>query len=1396
MKLFHSKVSKKLTCRLLSSNKDVIQKLSSIPSIPSIPLRLVRLYKNGKVNNNDLAKLKHNLNEISQNKVSNLYYEECFNIKLKNNILFNTEDAEKIVWLLKETYDDDISLQSLLPRSFQSDYHCRVIEVGPRRACSTPYSTNAVSISKSLGMSTDISQISSVEKSRRYHIISQEMLTEDDIRLLETMLYDKMTEEIYQSIDDDCVNEPSIMNSKDDTLIIPLIENGRHELEVINKKMGLAFDEWDIDYYTDLFVNVLKRNPTNVELFDIAQSNSEHSRHWFFRGRLIIDNMEMDSSLMDIVQEPLRKNTNNSLIAFNDNSSAIRGFVVRPLRPEDTSKPSSLNPTPRYLNLLLTAETHNFPCAIAPFPGAETGVGGRMRDTHATGKGSLMGAGTAGYCVGNLNIESHPLWFESEIANKSSFEYPAKLASPLRILIEASNGASDYGNKFGEPLITGFTRTFGQKLSSEERREWLKPIMFSGGIGQIEHHHIKKDDGEVGMLVVKIGGPAYRIGLGGGAASSMASGDDATSHSDLDFNAVQRGDAQMAQKLWRVVRACVEMGEYNPIVQIHDQGAGGNCNVIKEIIYPLGAKININNIILGDETLTTLEIWGAEYQENDCILIRQNDEELLNKICERERCLMQVVGKIDGSGKVRLIPKNVSELPFDTMNYVVDLNLEHILGSMPNKKFTVSSKDRQRQKTSLEPFKLPVGTTIKSALENVLKMPSVCSKRFLTTKVDRHVSGLIAQQQCVGPLQIPISDYGLMAQTHQDLSGIATSIGEQPIKGLIDPSAMARLALTEAITNICWVVTTSKGLEDIKSSVNWMYAAKLKSEGAIMYEAALSLKDAMIELGCACDGGKDSLSMAVSTSTETILAPGNLVVSAYVGVPNITKKITPDIKSTLESFLLHIDLANVAGCRRIGGSAFAQAYNQLGNRCPDVNMGVVKRFFPTIQKLIETKKILSGHDVSDGGLITTVLEMAFAGNCGVTLNIPLPNNASQDEIAPYKALFAEESGVVIEVSFGNLHSVLNDFNSANVPCIVLGNTTQENIINISVGNTCIISETTQHLRDVWESTSFEIEKLQANPDTVKQEQKGLQHRKKPVWSLSFTPEFTPRSILISNSYDELKKNKVMVAIVREEGSNGDREMAAAIYAAGMDPWDVTMSDLISNRINLSQFKGVVFVGGFSYADVFDSAKGWGAAIKHNSDLSKQFTDFYNRDDTFSLGICNGCQLMSLLGFVPSYIKDEYKQPRFIKNASNRFESRWVNVRILEGHNNIWLKDMENSVMGVWVAHGEGKAYFPDEDNKYTILNNNLAPIRYTDDNGLVTEDYPSNPNGSPYGIAAISSINGRHLAMMPHPERCFMTWQMPYYPEELISSQALKIDGPSPWLKLFQNARQWVDNFQ
>jgi phosphoribosylformylglycinamidine synthase len=1279
--------------------------------------------------------------------------------------LFILVELNALTWLLSETYEPENFGQSSFLEAGVTNPQAEIIEVGPRLNFTSAFSTNAVSICRNCNL-----PVSRLERYRRYRLFGSTSVLDSNV--FAQMVHDRMTEwrlsTSLTTFDSGLSPEP--------VRIIPLLTGGKEALQKVNKEMGLSMDDWDIDFYYNLFVNDLRRDPTDVELFDISQSNSEHSRHWFFKGKMVIDGIDQGRNLMEVVGSTLKANPANSVIAFADNSSAIKGYHVDAFISSNPGKPAPLTVSPMLRHCLLTAETHNFPTGVAPFPGAATGTGGRIRDTHATGKGSHVIAGTAAYCVGNLHIPGYPLPWEEEL----SFQYPSNLASPLTIEIDASNGASNYGNEFGEPIIIGFTRSVGMKLSNGERREYIKPIMFTAGIGAIEEEQIVKETPRDGMVVVKLGGPAYRIGMGGSAASSMMQGEN---KAELDFNAVQRGDAEMEQKVNRVIRACCELGLKNPIATIHDQGAGGNCNVLKEIVSPTGGVINIRKVLVGDKTLSVLEIWGAEYQEADALLINEKDVSLFTEICARERAPVAYVGHVSNTGRVQL---------YDSLNdtYPVDMDLEKVLGNMPQKTFTIA-----RSKVELSPFKIP-NVTLYQSLDRVLRSLAVGSKRFLTNKVDRAVTGLIAQQQCVGPLHTPLSDCGVVSLSFFDTKGIASSIGEQPLKGLISPHALGRMSVAEAITNIAGAKITS--LKDAKCSANWMWAAKLPHEGAALYDACVSMSEFMIQTGIAVDGGKDSLSMAAKAPDgELVKAPGSLVISLYAPCPDITLTVTPDLKYPGSSSLILLDLSpesskNLLPRYRIGGSAFGQVYNQLGNLsqvidCEDSNQLVTG--FNLIQSFVEKKVIKSIHDRSDGGIITTLLEMAFAGNCGIAIDM----KEMRSDINPLEIMFSEELGWVVEVLNENVEFVLSEISHSGLLGQVIGQTKPENLVSINLNGSSLLNASMTELRDIWEATSFQLERLQTLPVCVEQEEQGMKSRKNPPYSLSFQPALTDKEKLESE-----KKPKVV--ILREEGSNGDREMASACYLAGFNVWDVTMTDLITGRVVLDEsIQGVIFPGGFSYADVLDSGKGWAGTIKFDENIVTQFRNFYFRKDTFSLGVCNGCQLAALLGFVPfgpiddvneiKYIQNETQQPRMISNLSGRFESRFPTVRINKS-NAIMFKGMEGSVLGVWSQHGEGRVHFPDPVILEKVKELGCIPMQYVNDAGLPTEVYPLNPNGSIEGIAGLCSPDGRHLAVMPHPERVHLNWQWPYMPEKWKEGGEEELLA-SPWLKMFQNARDW-----
>ncbi|HEY4503762.1 MAG TPA: phosphoribosylformylglycinamidine synthase [Candidatus Paceibacterota bacterium] len=1262
------------------------------------------------------------------------------------------QSLKKLKWLIAETFE----VEKTRPGpQYQGRF---VVEIGPRLSIETPFSSNAVAIAHNM----DIPEVIRIERTH-LHITGDS----GKGRAWALQKIDIMTEQHYPNgiggFDTGTAPEP--------VKVVDLLGFGQLLLREINSELGLGMDDNDIEYYYNLFVHTLKRNPTDVELFQLGNANSEHSRHWYFKGKMVIDGQTIEKTLMQIVQFPLvnlnRQNRQHtSLVAFKDNAGVIKGFSTRLILPVTPGKPSEMRVLDKVVHITCTAETHNHPTFVAPFPGAQTGAGGRIRDNTAVGRGGIVGIGVAGYFVGNLFIPGYQI--PGEVVGRDK---PSKYASPLSILIEGSNGVSSYGNQFGEPLTLGFTRTFG-KLIGSEWREPRKPILYSGGVGHLFDGHITKETPEVGMLIVRIGGHAYPIGVGGGSASSMMQGENSES---LDWNSVQRGNAEMENRANRVIRACVEMGDKNPISSIHDQGAGGPSNVLTELLEPLGGKIDIRGIVLGDKTMSVLKIWSAEFQEGYGLLIRVEQVGLFKSVCKRERVNCEVLGEIDGSG-------NIVVLDSQNGTTLVELNLGHILTNMPQKTF-----ESNRRTESFKLLVLP-NITIGEAIRTVFKLPSVGSKGFLVNKVDRSVTGLVAQQQCCGIAQIPIANVSVNAQSHFGLTGSACAIGENPIRMLIDSEAGARMVVGEFLTNMASVVISNIG--DIRCRANWMWPAKLPHEGALLYDATQAMSNLMIDLGIAVDGGKDSLSMAAMVQGNLVKAPGSLVIFGYASVPDITKKVTPDIKKPGKSVLALIDLGQ--GKNRLGGSALAQAFNRLGDETPDVDdPKLLKNAFEVMQIIINEELILSLHDRSDGGLITAVAEMCMASRCGFTLKVTSWNVV--DHMDVMDELFAEELGFIMELDPQNEKLVRVICDRFGIPFTWIGTTESTERCVIRDDYKEIFSVTTRELRLWWESTSYHIEKLQVTPECAKVEYFGHNYRllnnidTAPSYKLSFIPATTLPEVLEA-------RDKPRVAILREEGTNGDREMQAACLAGGLAPWDVTMSDLLEGRIDLDYFQGIIFAGGFSYMDVFDSAKGWAGTILFNEKLREMFDKFYYaRRDTFSLGVCNGCQLVALLGLVP-FVSDaenqvygrptDQYQPRFIHNTSGRFESRWVQVEVLPSPS-VLLAGMEGSKLGVWVAHGEGRLVCSHKKVAGRIKEHNLAPFAFIDPSGCRTEVYPYNPNGSPDGITALCSPDGRHLAMMPHPERCFRLWQWPWMPESWRKLEA------SPWLRIFQNARTW-----
>ncbi|CAD7969535.1 unnamed protein product [Amoebophrya sp. A120] len=1349
-----------------------------------------------------------------------------------------------------------------------------LVEVGPRQQFTSAQSTHSVSIAKGCGLA----DVERIEVTKRFLVKAPETSSAGDgaaaKKFFESLVHDRMTECVYEFEDKDAAatlfsSSSSEATTDSDTTTPSTSSSGVKSIRVLSagtkdagiavlkafsEEQSLGFDENDLSYYYSLYTENLKRDPTDIELFDLAQGNSEHSRHWFFGGKMMIDGIEKEKTLFQIVKNAYKLKQKNeeldcSTIAFEDNSSAQRGAKVKiplPLGGNGMiSAPYKL--TEQDLDITLTAETHNFPCGIAPLPGAETGSGGRIRDNHSTGCGAYVQAGIAGYCVGNLDLpktENYAgcVWekevlekcSELSISDKTSKNeplYPENMAKPLDILVSASNGASDYGNKFGEPLVAGFTRSYGSIVESPaseedvggnkpttERVEWIKPIMFSGGLGRMLHRHVKKHEPAPGNLIIKIGGPAYRIGVGGGAASSMVAGDN---KAELDFNAVQRADAEMARKCECVIRACLELGEKNPILSIHDQGAGGSGNVLKEIAYPAGAKIQLDKMLIGDNTMTALELWVAEFQENDALLIDSKNLDLFEKICKREQLSFSCVGEITGDGKI-------------VVHYgeekIVDLPLEAVLGKMPQKTF-VSDRIKPRFPYPIDSLQPPLpfcGTpptdvpakslaaelaekdssgeniTVKpsptasvgAALDRILRLISVGSKRFLTNKVDRSVTGLVAQQQCVGPLHTPLADCAVVAHSPLTTDGAAVSIGEQPLKGLSgtisDLQKQAKLTVAEAVLNLIGVQIEG-GLDNVRASGNWMWPAKFPGEGARMYDVCEALCSSIEYLGLAIDGGKDSLSMATRTKTNGVVkCPGEVVLTCYAKVPDVRRKITPEFKKA-GSRILFVDL----GMERIdsssplvkgemkwklAGTALAQVYDWNVCGACDVDLEKLKKVFEIFQTDKVFDKILSVHDISDGGFLTCLLEMCFAGNFGADVSV----NCSESEALGF--LFSEAPGLLLEVDDEDAFEVIDALNA-----VTVGRTLEDDVIIVKTTREQELLPATsmRQLRDTWESTSFELEKQQCEKTCVEEERMGLLTRTGPKFKIDNFEKL---------DFDFLKKStdespKIPVAVLREEGSNGEREMSWALSAVGFEPWDVTMSDLQSGKIQLNRFQGVIFVGGFSFADTLGSATGWAMKINCDEALKKQFDLFKSRPDTFSLGICNGCQLMSQLDWLGQGVKLKH-------NKSGRFESRFCSVKCsfqedapeeTTKTNSVWLDGLTDSVLGVWISHGEGQFEIEQEGN---AVGEKCKPcFSYVDDEGKPTETYPMNPNGSKNGVAGVLSSDGRHLAFMPHPERSFISWQVPINNcggMPTIASEVNENVSYTPWVKLFRNAYEWA----
>lgn len=1177
--------------------------------------------------------------------------------------------------------------------------------IGPRKEMVTPWSTNAVEITQNMGIE-GITRI------------------ETFIPAGEKPVWDPMLQSFYRELDQ---NIFTIDKKPEPVIYID-------DIRSYNKQEGLALNEEEIKYLEKL-TEKIGRQLTDSEVFGFSQVNSEHCRHKIFNGTFIIDGKEKEKTLFKMIKETTLKNPNSVVSAYKDNCAFVQGPVVEQFAPETQDK-SDFFLTKKFESVLsLKAETHNFPTTVEPFNGASTGTGGEIRDRIAGGKAAFPIAGTAVYMTSYPRPDGPREW------EKATEERPWLYQTPEDILIKASNGASDFGNKFGQPLICGSLLTF-EHFENLKKYGYDKVIMMAGGIGLAKKEQSFKDVPEKGDLVVLLGGDNYRIGMGGGAVSSVETG---KYNSSIELNAVQRANPEMQKRVYNAIRALGELDK-NPIISIHDHGAGGHLNCLSELVEATGGRIDISKLPIGDPTLSAKEIIGNESQERMGLVTKKGSIELIRQIAERERAPIYVVGEVTGDNIFTFYNPKTGEKP-------IDIELESLFGNPPKTVLTDNTKEEKFKSLQYDNDK------IIKYIEQVLQIEEVACKDWLTNKVDRSVTGRIAKQQCAGELQLPLNDLGAISLDYRGKEGMATSIGHAPAAGLIDPAAGSVLSIAESLTNIVWAPLSDK-LKSVSLSANWMWPCKNPGEDSRLYAAVKAASEFAIELGINIPTGKDSLSMTQKYKDQVVYSPGTVIISASGQVSDIRKIVGPVMVNDPNSSLIYIDMSSDS--LKLGGSSFAQIINCMGDDAPTVkDAAYFADVFNTLQELVENGKILAGHDISAGGMVTTLLEMCFANSKGgATINI-----SEFDNDDTVKILFSQNPGVIIQVS--DESEVAEILLEKGISYISLGNPINERSLYISYGEK-ELSLNIDYLRDKWYYSSYLLDRRQSFNGMAKERfgnymkhgiRFDLKQFKGSFEALGITP-------------DRSKKSGTVAAIIREKGVNGDREMAYALYLAGFDVKDVHMTDLISGRETLEEVKMVVFVGGFSNSDVLGSAKGWAGAFKYNEKARLALEKFYAREDTLSLGVCNGCQLMTELELIHPKREKSYKM---LHNKSNKFESAFLGVKILE-NNSVMMKELGGMELGIWIAHGEGRFSLPYKESGYNVV------LKYAN------STYPSNPNGSDFDIAGICSDDGRHLAMMPHLERAFFPWQCGFYPLER------RDDEVTPWIKAFVNARKWIES--
>ena len=1200
----------------------------------------------------------------------------------------SAETLSKLHWLFATKQPDSTLPKDSLTGTF----------IGPRAAMVTPWSTNAVEITQNMGIEG---------------LVRIEELLHVDSNYSD---FDPMISQRFENPGQDIftvnITPESIKNIED--------------IASYNQQEGLALNAEEVTYLENLSKK-LGRPLTDAEVFGFSQVNSEHCRHKIFNGTFIIDGKEKPSSLFKLIKKTSAEFPNDIVSAYKDNVAFIKGPKAEQFAPKSPEKPDYYQTSDYNSVISLKAETHNFPTTVEPFNGAATGSGGEIRDRLAGGKGSLPLAGTAVYMTSYSRLAEQRPWEQGMEERQWLYQ------TPMDILMKASNGASDFGNKFGQPLIAGSLLTF-EHTEEERALGFDKVIMLAGGIGYGKAEQALKDTPQKGDKIVILGGDNYRIGMGGAAVSSADTGE---FESGIELNAIQRSNPEMQKRAANAIRGMVE-SEENPIVSIHDHGAGGHLNCLSELVEDTGGKIDLDKLPVGDPTLSAKEIIGNESQERMGLVIGQKHIEKLQKIAERERSPMYTVGDVDGSHQFTFESKTTGQKP-------MDLALEDMFGSSP--KTIMEDTTINRKYHSIEYH----SAEVTHYLEQVLQLEAVACKDWLTNKADRCVTGRVATQQCVGTLQLPLANCGVMALDYKNHQGVATSIGHSPISGLIDPKAGSKNSIAEALTNIVWA-PLDKGLTSISLSANWMWPCNNPGEDARLYEAVEAVSEFAINLGINVPTGKDSLSMKQKYKDSEVISPGTVIISAAGHCNDIRKTVVPVFKKDAGS-IYYINFSQ--DDFKLGGSSFGQILNKVGSHTPTItDDAFFKNAFNTVQDLIKQDLIVAGHDVASGGLITTLLELCFADQ-DLAANIDLTNLGEADAI---KVLFSENAGIVFQAKDNSVETILK---SNNIQFNTIGSVVSGNTMTVT-NHSEEFSFDIPKLRDIWYKTSYLHDQRQSGGERAGERYRN--YKNQPL-QFKFPEHFTGKLPSIDSS-----KPRPKAAIIREKGSNSEREMANAMYLAGFDVKDVHMTDLISGREDLKDIKFIAAVGGFSNSDVLGSAKGWAGAFLYNDKANKALKDFFNREDTLSLGVCNGCQLFIELGLINP---EDVQKPSMLHNESGKFECTFTSVTI-QKNNSVMLSNFEGSTLGIWAAHGEGKFSFPNQESHYNIV----GKYGY--------EGYPANPNGSHFNAAMLTDKSGRHLVMMPHLERSTFSWNWAHYPNT-------RKDEVSPWLDAFINAKNWVE---